>query len=74
MTGLLPGGSLTGLRTLSMPIFPDLTPGFAYQALELFFMEGYSIPQQVYEQAMETFDWAVYFDVWDDRTRPRIVF
>ena len=35
MTGLLPGGSLTGLRTLPTPIFPDLTPGFAYQALKL---------------------------------------
>ena len=46
----------------------------AYHALELFFMEGYSIPQQVYEQAMETFDWAVQFDVLDDRNRPRIVF
>jgi hypothetical protein len=46
----------------------------AYQALELFFMEGYSIPQHVYEQAMDTFDWAVYFDVWDDRSQPRIVF
>ncbi|RMX36485.1 hypothetical protein pdam_00010049 [Pocillopora damicornis] len=27
ITSLLPGGSLTGLRTLPTPIFPDLTPG-----------------------------------------------
>jgi hypothetical protein len=62
------------LSMVSSDADTGMTREQAYQALELFFMEGYSIPQPVYEQAMETFDWAVYFDVWDDRTRPRIVF
>jgi len=36
----------------------NMTNEEAYNSLALFFIEGYSIPQQVYERAITTFDWS----------------
>lgn len=42
----------------------SMTNEEAYNAMALFFLEGYNIPSNVYNQALVTLDWSNHSDVY----------